>query len=663
MVSLRRTILWVTGTSAALYLLMTVSGLVAILGYDNRIAATIMDNHLGAVVSIYARLLCGYLLAGVLLGILLHPIASGWKAVPAALALCALGMVHKLTSETHLLFGPMHSAFCAGRDAIPLAVRDRFRPWMLEAGFALLALVSLYRWTRRSALPWRAAAAAVAAVALAVAFLPTAAAAPVRGARTGPPCFLLIATDSLRADHLSCNGYGRETSPSIDALAARGTNFANCLVPTASTHESWISLLSSTEPRTNGLRHMFPSRATVEAIEREQVFFPRVLQEQGYKTAAIGGWCGTTFGIFDVGMDEVDVTDNQNHMALLAEATFSVHLPAASFLDNLAGRLLLPELDRVSFTRGSGALTRRAKHFLGEAAREDRPFFLTVVYHVTHLPYSASYPYYTAFVDPGYRGRNRYRIDFRIDELIRRGFDNDLTDEEKRHIVDLYDGAVLEFDAQVGALVAELERLGLADRTIVGVWADHGDNLHEHGTTLGHGVTLFGGDGANHVPAIFAGPGIPRRRVEKLVRSYDLTPTWARWLGVTPPKRWEGEDLSGPVPDLAALLETSYLLYRQPVPDLEQGERPLHFPRVDEAVRFDPDFDFNPVLRPELEDVVCSTKCFAVREGPWKLIVVPGEDGPIYRLFHLGSDPECRRDVRAEHEDVFQRLQRRLPQS
>ena len=44
------------------------------------------------------------------------------------------------------------------------------------------------------------------------------------------------------------------------------------------------------------------------------------------------------------------------------------------------------------------------------------------------------------------------------------------------------------------------------------------------------GVTLFGGDQANRVPAVFAGPGVSQRNVKKIVRSYDLAPTWARWL-------------------------------------------------------------------------------------------------------------------------------------
>jgi arylsulfatase A-like enzyme len=656
--SFRSTLVWVLGTAVAVCAATTVLGVRFVLSHENEIAQTILDQHVGAVLWTYLRILLGYVAAGLVAALLLHPLARGWKAAPLALLLCALGLVHTLTDGTHLLHGPTQTHFSSVRDALPAWIRALYRPWMIEALFALLVLAALYRWTRAVPWKWKLGALAVAALGVALGFRTVAKAAP-----QGPTCFLLIATDSLRADHLGCNGYERPTSPHIDALAARGTNFATCLVPTASTHESWIALLSSTEPRVNGLRHMFPSRAKVAQIEREQVFFPRLLAKRGYRTGAIGGWCGTTLGIFDLGFEHVDVSDTQNHRALIAEALFTNHLLATAFLDNPVGRLLVPELGRVSFTRNSPALTRRAKAFLADAVRDDAPFFLTVVYHVNHLPYSASYPHYARFTDPGYRGRNRYRIDFRIDDMIQRGFDHDLTATETQHIIDLYDGCVREFDAQVGELVACVAELGLADRTIVGVWADHGDDLYEHGTTLGHGVTLFGGDQANHPPAIFAGPGVPRRRVEELVRSYDLAPTWARWLGLKRPERWQGVDLSRDVPELTALLETSYLLYRQPVPDLGPGEKVKRFPKtMDRATFLDPEFDFNPVLRPELEDDVVATKCFAVREGRWKLIRVPGETGPILRLFDLEQDPQCRHDLAGVHGDVLARLLRQLPE-
>jgi len=653
---LRSTLLWAAGTSLALFAAVTALGVAFLMDYENNLARQIFDEHGAAIFSVYARIGVGYLLAGVLAGFLLHPFARGWKAAPGVLLLAVLAFVHTLTNGTHFLYGPVQTVYSSVRDRIPAWIRAAYEPWLIEVLLAAFAALSLWVWGRH--LPARVKIAAAAVVLVAVTF--SAWPAAHASLPPGPPSFLLIVSDSLRADHLSCNGYARETSPNIDALAAQGTNFANCLVPTASTHESWVSMLSSTEPRENGLRQMYPSRELARRISGDLDFLPRLLRDRGYRTGVIGGWCGNTFSIFDAGFEHVDVSNTQNHRAIIAEAAFVNHLAAAGFLDNPVGRLLVPELERVSFTRSSASLTRRAKGFLEDG--DGRPFFLAVVYNTTHLPYSAAYPFDRAFTDPDYRGRNRYRIDFRVDELIQRGFDHDLTHEETKHVVDLYDGCVLEFDAQVGELVDTLRELGLSERTIVGVWGDHGDDLYEHGTTLGHGVTLFGGDQANHPPAVFAGPGVPHRRVDDLVRSIDLTPTWATWLGLERPASWKGVDLSGEIPPLWALLETSYLMYRTPTPDLRPGERVKPFPKLDDATFYDPDFDFNQVLREKYEDDLIATKCFAVREGSWKLIRVPGVDGPIYRLFDLSKDPHCEHDVAAEETLVFARLRARLPE-
>ena len=60
--------------------------------------------------------------------------------------------------------------------------------------------------------------------------------------------------------------------------------------------------------------------------------------------------------------------------------------------------------------------------------------------------------------------------------------------------------------------------------------------------------------------------------------------------------------------------------------------------------------------------MVVETKCFAVREGRYKLIFVPGESGPIYRLFDLSSDPQCRRNLARTQPKVFARMKRLLPE-
>ena len=54
-------------------------------------------------------------------------------------------------------------------------------------------------------------------------------------------------------------------------------------------------------------------------------------------------------------------------------------------------------------------------------------------------------------------------------------------------------------------------------------------------------------------------------------------------------------------------------------------------------------------------------KCFAIRQGKYKLIRVPGENGDIYRLFDLEADPQCKNDLKAAQPTVFERLRKELP--
>ncbi len=659
--SFRRTLSWVLGTAVGLFLLLSGAGYFFLTSHHNEHAQTILRDHAGAIVSAYLRIGAVYVFAGLAAAFVLHPFVRSWKAALATLGIAFLGLLFTLTSDTHLLYGPVQTIYCAVHDMVPAFLRNLYQPWLIPAGLGAWSVWSLHRWTRRFSAKAKGTATAVLVVAgVPLVFFPR---GVVEKKFVGPPNFVLIATDSLRADHIHANGYKRETTPHIDALAKRGTNFSRLLVPTASTHESWISMLSSTEPRQNGLRHMFPSRAQVESIRKAQTFLPQVLTEEGYETGVIGGWCGTTFRLLDAGYQHIDVSQTQNHLALIAEAAFTNHLLVVPLLDNPVGRWLVPELERVSFTRSTAGITKKGRRFLRDMRGGHKPFMLTLIYHMTHLPYSASHPHYLRYTDPDYRGDNRYRINFAIDEMIQKGFEHSLSDEDKQHIINLYDGCVFEFDAQVGAIVAELKELGLLENTIVGVWADHGDDLYEHGTTLGHGVSLFGGDQANQVPAVFAGPGVPNRRVDTITRSIDLAPTWLSWLGIDDrPATWTGVDLSGDVPPLTALLETSYLLYRQPVPDLKPGEKVKDFPKFDRATYFDPEFDHNLVLRADLAQMVIDTKCFAARENDLKLISVPGESGRIFRLFDLARDPECRRDLTASRPDDVARLKKMLPE-
>ena len=98
------------------------------------------------------------------------------------------------------------------------------------------------------------------------------------------PNILLIGIDSLRADHLSCYGYPRLTSPHIDRLASQGTLFENTFsahIPTTSGYTSMLSGLDVFSSQVVALRHKGPVRSEVTLL-------PELLKGEGYNTACIG---------------------------------------------------------------------------------------------------------------------------------------------------------------------------------------------------------------------------------------------------------------------------------------------------------------------------------------------------------------------------------------
>jgi arylsulfatase A-like enzyme len=106
------------------------------------------------------------------------------------------------------------------------------------------------------------------------------------------------------------------------------------------------------------------------------------------------------------------------------------------------------------------------------------------------------------------------------------------TEEERAHLVRLYDGNLAFADEQIGALRRALEAQGLLDRTVVIVMADHGEGLGEHGW-IGHNVQLY--EESIHIPLVVrfpGGKGPAGKRIAALVDLLDLAPTIADVFGV-----------------------------------------------------------------------------------------------------------------------------------
>jgi arylsulfatase A-like enzyme len=110
------------------------------------------------------------------------------------------------------------------------------------------------------------------------------------------------------------------------------------------------------------------------------------------------------------------------------------------------------------------------------------------------------------------------------------------------HLKCLYDADILEFDTEIiGPLVKKLRDLGIYEKTIIVLCADHGDEFCEHGTQ-GHGTTLY--EEVIHVPLIIKVPGLRGGKVvEELTQTVDIMPTIIELLGIPVPHRAQGKSL------------------------------------------------------------------------------------------------------------------------
>lgn len=314
---------------------------------------------------------------------------------------------------------------------------------------------------------------------------------------------VLISIDSLRADHLGAYGYGRDTSPAIDALASDGVLFRNSISTTSWTLPAHMSLLTGRSLLGHGVV------SDDRSLPRSVGTIAEAFQAGGYRTHAIvsAPYVHSRYG-FARGFDDYD------------------------------DRTIYFETNEDSYRSVTGPRVVDAANEFLASAKADRPFFLFLHFWDVHYDYAPGPPYETMF-DPGYEGT----VDgnnFYFDPKIRAGMDP----RDLEHLVALYDGEIRLVDDQIARLRAELDRLGLASRTVVAVVADHGDEFFEHGNK-GHHRTLY--EEVLHTPFVLNVPGRrpSARDVAEEASLVDVGPTLLGLAGLEPPEGAEGRDWSG----------------------------------------------------------------------------------------------------------------------
>ena len=256
-------------------------------------------------------------------------------------------------------------------------------------------------------------------------------------------------------------------------------------------------------------------------LRRDQTTLAHVLKGAGYDTGFVGKW-HLGYGPY---------TEGKRHgFDYLAAHNCNHGYYKVSIYENENGPI---PLDGWSPTR----VTDLAVRFI--EGRRDAPFFLMLGWGPPHWPYD-QYPDAFNVYDPA-----QIEPAPNVPEA--------LAPFARRELADYY-GNVTGLDAEMGRLLDALDRLGLAENTIVCFTSDHGDHLWSHGygkpmdgwlhpTKRASKATPY--DESCHIPFLVRGPGIEAgRRTDTLFSSVDMMPTLLGLCGLAAPEAVEGADLS-----------------------------------------------------------------------------------------------------------------------
>jgi arylsulfatase A-like enzyme len=356
------------------------------------------------------------------------------------------------------------------------------------------------------------------------------------------PNILLITIDALRADHLGAYGYDPEISPHIDGLAKRGIVFDQAIAQSSWTAPSVASFVTSLYPTELGIYFQRTLAADLY-VDRARTTLAEALRNAGYRTQ------GYTTNVH-VSTKNGHAQGFDSFVDLRYQLSFDIWSLHQRALYWLLGRdptgtgcklfdlgydqLFDPPL--VRRRRSGPTVTYYGKRFL-QLHRDER-FFLWLYYMEPHTVYNPSKPF-RPMPDEVSPARQRF---LRTLDLPTLSGEEVIRPADLQALVSLYDGEIVDVDAMVGEVLDELERQGLAGRTVVIVNSDHGEEFQDHGDFT-HGHTLY--DELLRVPFIISGPTVevPGRRVETQVSLLDLVPTVCEIAGAPIPEEAEGRSL------------------------------------------------------------------------------------------------------------------------
>ncbi len=377
---------------------------------------------------------------------------------------------------------------------------------------------------------------------------------PAGAADSSKPNVLFIIADDLN-NLLGCYGDPRVKTPNIDKLAARGVRFerAYCAFPLCGPSRN--SLLTGMYPNSTGI---LANSQIFRQTAPDRISLPQAFRQQGYFAARIGKLYhyGVPNSIGTDGADDPASWELQLNPAGVdrtEEHPKIFSLTPGSFGGSLSW-LASPKSDE---HHTDGKIAADAEWVLERCAKQkDRPFFLAVGFYRPHTPFvSPKNPYFDMYPvgkTPVVKVTPEERAEIPAAALMSYKREQDsLTDDLRREALQAYSASISFMDAQVGHVVAALDRLGLSENTIIVFTSDHGYHTGEHG--LWQKQSLY--EESARVPLLIVEPGAKAKNAvaKAPVSLIDLYPTLAQMAGIAAPKDLQGQSLAPLLKDPNAL--------------------------------------------------------------------------------------------------------------
>jgi arylsulfatase A-like enzyme len=351
------------------------------------------------------------------------------------------------------------------------------------------------------------------------------------------PNVLFLMSDDLRPD-LGCYGQPLVSSPNIDALAAAGVRFERAYVQYPLCNPSRASMLTGRYPTTTGV---LDNQGWFGGPHPDWQSLPRFFKDHGYASLRAGK-------VFHGGIDDADAWTAGGEPRKF-EGDRSPRRPAPNRAQSS---------DRIVTLEGNGEshndyrAADLAIEYLQQQAAGDQPFFLCCGFTKPHSPPTAPERFleHYAKVDPPLPpdfaptaaappGFPKASITPSGDLFIGR----EAAPDAARDMIRAYWASVSWMDWNLGRVVAELDRLGLRDDTVIVFWGDHGYHLGEKGKWSKHSSLYEVGD---RVPLIILAPGATGngRSCPRVVESVDIYPTLVELCGLQAPPGLQGDSLA-----------------------------------------------------------------------------------------------------------------------